>query len=99
MDNKKEIAGILDSLEIEALLREGRLSEAYDCLNVLLEKEPSNASAWYLLGNIYRRQELWGDAINAYNKAKLLNPSGPAAAAVDSIYEILEFRNTEMMNP
>lgn len=85
--------------EIERIIARGKLDEARDELSELLEKEPQNDSAWYLLGGIYRRKELWGDAINAYNKAKLINPEGPAAAAVESIYDILSFVNTDLMNP
>jgi len=99
MEKKKAISQILTTLEIEALLREGKLEEAYSHLNALLEKEPRNAYGWYLLGGIYRRQQLWGEAINAYNQAKMIEPDGPAAVAIESIYEILNFRNTDMMNP
>lgn len=99
MDKKKAISQILTTLEIEALLREGKLEQAYDSLNRLLEKEPGNSYGWYLLGGIYRRQQLWGDAINAYNKAKMIDPEGPAATAIEAIYEILNYRNTDLMNP
>ena len=99
MDKKKAISQLLTTLEIEALLRESKLEEAYTQLNALLEREPGNAYGWYLLGGIYRRQQLWGEAINAYNKAKMIDPDGPAAVAIEAIYEILTFRNTDMMNP
>lgn len=99
MDKKKAISQLLTTLEIEALQREGKLEEAYTQLNALLEREPGNAYGWYLLGGIYRRQQLWGEAINAYNKAKMIDPDGPAAVAIEAIYEILNFRNTDMMNP
>ncbi len=99
MDKKGRISQILTSLEIEALLREGDLEKAYTSLIKLLEREPQNAYAWYLLGGIYRRQQLWGEAINAYNKAKMIDPKGPAATAIESIYEILNFRNNDMLNP
>ena len=99
MEKKKAISQLLTTLEIEALQREGKLEEAYTQLNALLEREPGNAYGWYLLGGIYRRQQLWGEAINAYNKAKMIDPYGPAAVAIESIYEILNFRNTDLMNP
>jgi len=86
-------------LEIEQTLREGSLQKAHEELLDFLEKEPDNDSAWYMLGGLFRRQQLWGDAINALNKAKFLNPSGPAAHAIDSIYEIIRFQNTDLMNP
>lgn len=99
MEKKKAISQILTTLEIEALLRESKVEEAYTQLNALLEAEPRNAYGWYLLGGIYRRQQLWGEAINAYNQAKMIDPDGPAAVAIESIYEILNFRNTDMLNP
>lgn len=99
MEKHKTISQILTTLEIEALLREGSLEQAYSQLIRLLEQEPRNAYGWYLLGGIYRRQQLWGDAINAYNKAKMIDPEGPAAVAIESIYEILNFRNNDMLNP
>jgi Tetratricopeptide repeat. len=99
MEKKRAISQILTALEIEALLREGKSSEAYTQLVALLENDPKNARGWYLLGGIYRGQQLWGDAINAYNKAKLIDPEGPAATAIESIYEILNFINTDLMNP
>ncbi|MBO5407677.1 MAG: tetratricopeptide repeat protein [Bacteroidales bacterium] len=99
MEKKKAISQILTTLEIEALLRESKVEEAYSQLNALLEAEPRNAYGWYLLGGIYRRQQLWGEAINAYNQAKMIDPDGPAAVAIESIYEILNFRNTDMLNP
>ena len=89
----------LNLLEIDQLLRVGELEKAHLELMEFLNREPENSEAWYLMGSILRRQQLWGEAINALNKAKFLNPEGPAAHAIDSIYEILRFQNTDLMNP
>ncbi len=86
-------------LDIEQTLREGNVEKAHEELLMFLDREPDNDSAWYLLGGILRRQQLWGEAINALNKAKFLNPSGPAAYAIESIYEIIRFQNKDLMNP
>ena len=85
--------------EIEALLRAGQLEEAHQSLQDFVKAEPGNAQGWYMLGNLYRRQQLWGDAINMLNKAKLLDPDGPADAAIESIYNIIRFVNKDLMNP
>lgn len=85
--------------DIERLIAQGQLNEARDLLLAHLGKNDANAYAWFLLGGIYRRKEMWGDAINAYNRAKMLEPQGPAAAAIESIYDILRFVNTDLMNP
>ena len=85
--------------EIEALLRTGELEEAHQSLRDFVKREPDNPQGWYMLGNLYRRQQLWGDAINNLNKAKLLDPDGPADAAIESIYNIIRFVNKDLMNP
>jgi cytochrome c-type biogenesis protein CcmH/NrfG len=85
--------------EIEALLRAGQLEEAHQSLRDYVKRQPGDAQGWYLLGNIYRRQQLWGDAINALGKAKMLDPDGPADAAIESIYDIIRFVNKDLMNP
>jgi cytochrome c-type biogenesis protein CcmH/NrfG len=86
-------------VEIEALLRAGELEEAHQSLRDYVKRQPGEAQGWYLLGNLYRRQQLWGDAINALGRAKMLDPDGPADAAIDSIYDILRFVNKDLMNP
>ncbi|MBQ1748042.1 MAG: tetratricopeptide repeat protein [Bacteroidales bacterium] len=88
MEDKKKILGqIISAVEIEALMREGKNEEAHSSLSNLLKKEPKNSYAWYLLGNLYSRQQLYREALEAYNNAKLLEPDGPAAAAVDWVVE------------
>ena len=86
-------------LEVETLLRESRVEEAVALLKEILVEDDKNGEAWYLLGGVYRRQQLWGDAINALNKAKMLDPEGPAATAIESIYSVLSFMNKDLMNP
>jgi len=86
-------------IEIEQLLREQGTKKAYDELILFLNGNIHNAEGWYLMGNILRREERWGDAINAYNKAKFLNPEGPAANAIEAIYDIIRYTNTDLMNP
>ncbi len=85
--------------EIEIILREEGSAKAHEELRKLLDKDPGNSEAWYLLGGIYRREQQWGEAINALNRAKFLDPAGPAAHAIEHIYEILRFQNSDLMNP
>ena len=85
--------------DIEVLLRDGRLEEAHQSLRDHVRREPSDPQGWYMLGNLYRRQQMWGEAINSLNKAKLLDPDGPADAAIESIYNIIRFVNKDLMNP
>ena len=45
---RAEIQRLMSALEIEALMREERIDEAYDRLLDLVKKEPLNAHGWYL---------------------------------------------------
>jgi len=54
---------------------------------------------WIHLGQKYRQKQQWGDAINAYQKALELRPDGPAKVALEFIYDVLEYRNTDLLNP
>ena len=94
MQDKKDILSrIITAVEIEALMREGRNEEAHSNLSALLKKEPKNSYAWYLLGNLYSRQKLFPQALEAYKNAKLLAPDGPAAPAVDWVVEQMSLQN------
>lgn len=86
---KKTLQRLLSALEIEALMREDRIDEAYDRLLDLVKSEPLNAHGWYLLGSIYRRHGMWMEAIDAFAHSKMIEPEGPAAKAIESIYDIL----------
>ncbi|MDR1347275.1 MAG: tetratricopeptide repeat protein [Prevotellaceae bacterium] len=76
-----------------------------DCENSLLHisehiiQNPADDNAYYLRGNIYRKMELFGDALNDYYKALELNPQSEAAVAIEILNEILAFRNTDLLNP
>jgi cytochrome c-type biogenesis protein CcmH/NrfG len=54
---------------------------------------------WIRLGQAYRQKEQWGDAINAYREALMLQPEGPAKVALEFIYEVLAWRNNDLFNP
>ncbi|MFA6651461.1 MAG: tetratricopeptide repeat protein [Bacteroidales bacterium] len=56
-------------------------------------------TAWYKLGDLYRKNERWGDALNAYAKCMELGACNAAREASDAIHRILNFRNTDSMNP
>ena len=86
-------------VNIEKTLAEGRVEEAFIALQDFLKAEPNSAKGWNLLGGIYRRQQMWGEAINSYGKAKMIEPDGPADAAIESIYDIIRFVNKDLMNP
>ncbi|MBQ9285909.1 MAG: tetratricopeptide repeat protein [Bacteroidaceae bacterium] len=53
----------------------------------------------YRLGNEFRREQRWSDAMNAYDEAAQLDPSSPAVAARQMLAEIMEFYCKDYYNP
>jgi cytochrome c-type biogenesis protein CcmH/NrfG len=68
-------------------------------LNEHIVQNPADDNAYYLRGNIYRKMNLFGDALNDYHRALELNPQSEAAIAIEILNEILAFRNTDLLNP
>lgn len=60
---------------------------------------PMDDNAYYLRGNIYRKMEMFGNALNDYHKAVELNSQSPAAIAIEILNEILAYRYTDLLNP
>ena len=59
---------------VDLYLRSGRTADAVSELNVLLEQDPKNASAHYLLGSIAADNQEYQTAISHYRKAIELRP-------------------------
>ncbi len=57
------------------------------------------AEKYYLEGKAHQQKQEWAEAINAYKEALTLDPNSPAKHALDYIYDILNFRNTDLINP
>jgi len=60
---------------------------------------PMDDNAYYMRGNVYRKMEMFGDALNDYSKAVALNPQSPAVITIEILNEILAYRNTDLLNP
>lgn len=52
-----------------ALLELDRLDEASECFDGVLDRNPTNAEAWFRKGNILRNTDRWGGAIQCFNEA------------------------------
>ncbi len=57
------------------------------------------AHEWYVLGNERRRHGDFAAAINCYMQAVELDADSPAATAMQMLQDILNYRNTDMLNP
>ncbi|HUW05040.1 MAG TPA: tetratricopeptide repeat protein [Williamwhitmania sp.] len=77
-----------------------KIEEAKQLLNDILAKHPDSDEAYYILGNIARRETNFGHAINCYTKALEINPENTSAiSAIEMLNEILAYRNTDLINP
>ena len=57
------------------------------------------AEEYYQLGNEYRQQGNWQEAINHYMEAIELDPDSPAVEANQMLEDILNYYNKDMYNP
>lgn len=84
---------------IRELISQGKVEEAIGLLqDVLHSNYPHKDEAYYLLGNAYRKQGNWQQALNHYVQAVELNPQSPALHARRMVMDILEFYNKDMYN-
>ncbi len=84
---------------IRELISQGKVEEAIGLLQDVLHSDyPHKDEAYYLLGNAYRKQGNWQQALNHYGQAVELNPQSPALHARRMVMDILEFYNKDMYN-
>jgi tetratricopeptide (TPR) repeat protein len=93
----------MNTEEVFALVRsltEGEeYTKAMQEIDTLLSSDNKNDMAWYLKGNIFKKQEQWQDAINCYTQAISLNPKNPATTMRRICIDILNFYDKTMYNP
>jgi len=84
----------------KVLIDNFQLTEARSCLEQLILENGKNDEAFYLLGNIARREGNFAQAINYYSAALEANAENNAAkSGIEMLNEILAYRNTDLINP
>ena len=84
---------------IRQLTEAEQYEEALTAVNNLLEEDKKNDFAWYLKGNIFKKQEKWQEAINSYTEAIAINPKNPATTMRRICIDILNFYDKTLYNP
>lgn len=84
--------------EIKALIQDNELDTATTKLKEYICSYPQSDEAYYLLGNLYRKQGNWQLALNNYLEAIDRNPNSPAVQAHTMLMNILNFYNKDMYN-
>ena len=86
--------------ECKRLLQEGQIEEVMQRIQELLHAGTHPADElYYLLGNAYRKQQNWQQAINCYSEAVAVNPESPAREARTMILDILNFYHKDLYTP
>ena len=85
----------MDKQKIKALFDANDLEGA----EKLLKAADDNAWALYMLGRIAWKRGLNGEAISYYAKADQLEPGGEAAVALEQARAVMDFFNTDLLNP
>lgn len=91
MNKLEYIRNLIDTEDVEKAIQE---------LNIYLANNdnPARDSAYYLMGNAYRKQGNWQQALNNYQFAIDCNPESPAVHARKMVIDILNFYNKDMYN-
>lgn len=88
--------------DIKRLINQGETNQAIETLTQLIRDTEATESLtdepFYLLGNAYRKNGNWQQALNNYLEAIERNPESPAVSARDMIMNILNFYNKDMYN-
>jgi tetratricopeptide (TPR) repeat protein len=87
-------------LKAETLLNDGNLNETLDILNGILKSDNLNIDCLLLRGNIYYRQQKWGEALNDFNLILEIEPNHNLAKNYKSmIMDIISYWNKDNFNP
>lgn len=82
------------------LIAENQTQAAIEILKSALQEKSGvpEDRILYQLGNAYRKEGNWQEAIQYYLEAMELNPNSPAAEAYRMAMDILNFYNKDMFN-
>lgn len=84
---------------IKELINQGNVEQAIQQLDKMLQTDfPDKHEAYYLLGNAYRKQGDWRQALNNYRYSIDLKPESPSRQAHRMAMDILNFFNKDMYN-
>ncbi|MGN1263339.1 MAG: tetratricopeptide repeat protein [Prevotella sp.] len=76
----------------------GNAEQQLDVSESLIRK-PLTSDDFYKLGNKFRREGKWHEAINNYIAAIERDPDSPAVEAKQMLEDILGYYNKDMYNP
>lgn len=84
--------------DVEAMTASGRYDEALETLGAAIARKP-DADLLYIRGRLQWKLGRKADAMSDYSAAVAIDPSSPAASALEMAREIMDFYNHDMYNP
>lgn len=85
--------------EIRHLIDEGRYDRALEYLDRAIVRKPGDAALWYERGRLYWRLGNKANAIADYEEAVFLDSESPARHALQLARDVMDFYNTDLLNP
>jgi tetratricopeptide (TPR) repeat protein len=86
--------------QVKDLIESNKLDEAQKLIQKSLDVDSSSEALYFYLGQIYYRQQKWGEAINAYHQVLELNPDHKEAQSnIEMAKNILGYFTPDMFNP
>lgn len=74
-------------------------TNAVTLLNGLKEKAAGNPALLIEIGKLFWKLDLRGEAMSAYEAAAIEDPDGPAHLLIEHSNSIMDFFNTDLLNP
>ena len=88
---------MLEIADIKTIFENGEIEKADELLDSF--EGEKNVNYWLLKGGISQKKQLWGQAINAFQKVLEIDAGNKEAdSSVEIINNILNFSNPEMFN-
>lgn len=96
MGNNKSNNQIIS--EVERAVSENRFDDALALLTDAIAKTPGS-ELYYMRGRLFWKIGRKGDAMSDYASATALDPSSPAAKAMEIARDVMDFYNKDLYNP
>lgn len=80
-------------------MRDLMIKQQLEALNDEIAGAPANDDAYFRRGLLYWKAGRYGEAISDYERAVALNPSSPAAEALEMSRDVMNFFNRDLYNP
>lgn len=87
------------SAYVQQMIADNRLNDAVVRITSLLDADPNNAVLLFERGKLLWKVGRKADAMSDYAAAVQIDPSSPAATALQMARDVMDFYNRDLYNP